>query len=246
MDICEETPVLCSIHGKVATITLNRPKVLNAINGDVRRGFLAHLQALEANDDVQVIVLTGAGRSFCAGNDLRQARASEAGNEYYQLYSAIRKSTKVVIAKIHGHCAGAGLQISLLADMRIAAHSAKIGMVEFNVGLPVLIGSGLLSAVCGDAAMRRIILLADFVGGEEAVRLNMATEAVADDQLDARVGEIAASIASRSPNAIRITKQCWSHFTEVQFEATMAYARDVRSKTPEASTTILPENLQRP
>ena len=91
-------------------------------------------------------------------------------------------------------------------DIRIAGESAKIGMGELNLGLPVLMGAGMLSAVYGEAAMRRVILYADFVSGAEALRLNLVTEMVPDDQLLARVTEVAAKMASRNPEAMRMTK----------------------------------------
>ena len=236
-------PVLLDVQGRIARLTLNRPDKLNAVDSGMRTGLTRHLCALEEDRGVQVIVLAGAGRSFCAGNDLRQPGSPDA--EYYELYDALRRSTKAIIVRIQGHCAGAGLQMALLADLRIAAASAKIGMVEFNVGYPVLIGSALLEAVCGEAAMKRLVLLGDFVSGPEAVRLNLATEVVEDVALDARVAEIAEGLAGRAEAAIRLTRQCWSHFSEQRFEAIMTYARALREREPGARTPVLPERLKR-
>ena len=151
------------------------------------------MQDLDQDPSVHAIVLRGAGRSFCAGNDLRESAndsielAHQRSEEYFLLYDTIRSLTKPLIVSIHGHCAGAALQISLLADLRIGGSDAKIGMTELNVGMPVVIGSSLLRAVVGEAVMRRLVLLADFIPSEQALTFNLLNEVVPNDELDARV-----------------------------------------------------------
>ena len=241
--------VLLERRDGVAWLTLNRPRVLNAINSDMRRRLTALLQNLDQDPDVRAIVLGGAGRSFCAGNDLREssegdlALTDQRSEEYFLLYDTVRKLGKPIIIRIHGHCTGAALQIALLADLRIAGSSAKIGMTELNVGMPVVIGSSLLLAVVGEAVMRRLILLADFVPAEQALGFNLVHEIVSDDALDARIAEIAQKLAERSPAAIKLTKEWWNEITTPLVEKTWRYARDNRTMLAAARTANIPKRF---
>lgn len=217
----------------IARLTLNRPDKLNAVTSETRRQLADALDAAAADDAVRVIVLAGTGRSFCAGQDVDEMRTREVREEvrtqeYHRLYDALRACPKPVIARLHGHVAGAGLQMALLCDLRIAGDSAKIGMTEFNLGLPVFIGSHLLRGVVGEAAMRRIVLYSDFVSGAEALRLGLATEIHPDAMLDARVDEIARGLAARNPDAVRRTKLGWAETTEPWFSTMMEQAARMR------------------
>src|SRR5215203_1877724 len=128
--------VLLEHRDKVAWLTLNRPGALNAINSEMRRRLTALLQELDQDSGIRAIVLGGAGRSFCAGNDLRESAndslelSEQRSEEYFLLYDTVRKLTKPLILRIHGHCTGTALQIALLADLRIGGSDAKIGMTE--------------------------------------------------------------------------------------------------------------------
>jgi len=243
--------VLLDRRGKVAWLTLNRPQVLNAINSEMRQRLTALLRELDRDPSVHVIVLGGAGRSFCAGNDLRESandsiEVSERNSEeYFLLYDTVRTLTKPLIVTIHGHCTGAALQISLLADLRIGGVDAKIGMTELNVGMPVVIGSSLLLAVVGEAVMRRLILLADFIPSEQAAACNLLHEVVPNDALDARVMDIATGIAGRPPAAIKLTKAWWNEITSPLIEKTWSYARDNRTMLAEARKANLPGRFGR-
>jgi len=241
--------VLMERRDKVAWLTLNRPNVLNAINSEMRQRLTSLLQEVDQDSGVRAIVLGGAGRSFCAGNDLRESandsieislRNSE---EYFLLYDTVRKLTKPLILRIHGHCTGAALQIALLADLRIGGSDAKIGMTELNVGMPVVIGSSLLMAVVGETVMRRLILLADFVPAGQALTYNLLHEVVANDSLDMRVTEIANGLAERSPAAIRLTKAWWNEITSPLIDKTWAYARDNRAMLAEARKVDVPKRF---
>lgn len=238
--------VLLERRDKIAWLTLNRPKVLNAIDSAMRQRLTALLKQLDEDAGTHVIVLGGAGRSFCAGNDLRESTnddaeiANQRAEEYFELYDTVRSLTKPLIIRIHGHCTGAALQIALLSDLRIGGSDAKIGMTELNVGMPVVIGSSLLLATVGETAMKRLILLADFVPAEQALSLNLLNEVVPSERLDARITEIANGLASRPPAAIRITKAWWKEITSPLLEKTWAYARTNRKMLAEARKANIP------
>ena len=222
-----------TVSERTALLTLNRPEKLNAVTGAMRRELAAALDEAIADPDVRVIVLAGAGRAFCAGQDIAEMKdrsvvENDRSAEYYRLFDTLRACPKPIVVRWHGHVAGAGLQMSLLCDLRIAGESAGIGMTEFNIGLPVFLGSQLLTAVVGEAAMRRIVLYSDFVPAAEALRLGLATEVHPDENLDARIAEIAAGLAARNPDAVRRTKQGWAETTEPWFRAMMDQAARLR------------------
>ena len=222
-----------TVADRVARLTLNRPEKLNAVTSAVRRDLAAALDDAIADPEVRVIVLAGAGRAFCAGQDIAEMKErsvveDDRTAEYYRLFDTLRTCPKPVIVRWHGHVAGAGLQMSLLCDLRIAGESAGIGMTEFNIGLPVFLGSQLLSAVVGEGAMRRIVLYSDFVPADEALRLGLATEVHPDDSLDARIAEIAAGLAARNPDAVRRTKLGWAETSETWFRGMMEQAARLR------------------
>lgn len=112
-------------RGKIAYLTLNRPSVLNALNHEARCALTEGFERLEADPDVRVIVMRGAGRAFCAGQDQKEsagfdaARADQRIDTYGKLFASMRRLTKPVIARMHGYAAGAGCQLAMLADLRI-------------------------------------------------------------------------------------------------------------------------------
>ena len=228
--------LLVHLDGPVATLTLNRPGALNAINHEQRTNLLNALQALDANDDVRALVLTGAGRSFCAGQDQKESAAMDAQGAhrrieaYATLYTAMRKVRKPIVARMHGYATGAGLQLALLSDLRIADRSCRVGMTEFNVGSAAIMGSAFLLPVIGEAAMRRLVMLSDFVAPEEALRMGLLTEVHEEERLDARIQDIAAGLAARAPLGVALTKEWWRIMGDDLFEAAMAHARQAHAR----------------
>ena len=233
-----EPPVLLvDRHEGVATVTLNRPQVLNALNHEQRNALIAAFADLGADTSVNVIVLGGAGRAFCAGQDQRESATMDAQGaekriaDYARLYDGMRRTEKPIIARLQGYAAGAGLQLALLSDLRIAARTMKLGMTELRVGSAAILGSALLRAVAGEAAMKRMVLMADFILAEQALALNIVHEVVDDDRLDGRVQEVADTLAKNPPTATRLTKAWWRQMSEEQFaqaveEANRAHAEN--------------------
>ena len=215
----------------VATVTLDRPAVLNAINHEQRQNLELVLRALEVHDSVRVLVLQGAGRSFSAGQDQKESAAMNADGAaqrvegYVSMYKALRALSKPVIARLHGHAAGSGLQMALLADLRFAAATAKLGMTELDAGSTAILGSALLRSLVGEACMRRLVLYSDFITAAEALSMNLVHEVHAEDALDARIHEVAAELATRPPLAMALTKQWWRKMGDVIFDAAVEQAR---------------------
>lgn len=224
-------------EGAIARVTLTRPEVLNALNHEQRANLEHALKALDADADVRVVVLAGAGRAFCAGQDQRESATMDAHGAarriegYASLYRVMRSLSKPLIARIQGYATGAGLQLALLCDLRIAGPSAKLGMTELNVGSAAIMGSAFLVSVIGEAAMRKLVLLSEFIDAGEARAINLVHEVFADDAaMDARIAKIAEGLAGRPPLGIALSKEWWRVMGDAQFEAAMEHARGAHAR----------------
>jgi enoyl-CoA hydratase/carnithine racemase len=232
----EDAILLCEIAAGVATLTLNRPAVLNALNGPQRRGLTEAFLRLDSDPAVRAVVLRGAGRSFCAGQDQKESvgfdAAGAAGriDEYAALYAAIRALGKPLIAALHGHVAGAGLQLALLCDLRIAAAETRCGMTEFAVGSAAIMGSALLLPIVGETVMKRLVMMADFISAEVALGCGLVTELHPATTWDSRVAALAAEAATRAPLGVRLTKNWWRQMSQPQFDAMVLHAHHAHAE----------------
>jgi 2-(1,2-epoxy-1,2-dihydrophenyl)acetyl-CoA isomerase len=206
-----------SREGAVLTITLNRPDVLNAINTAVHEGFRDALKQARA-EDVRAVVLTGAGRGFCVGQDLTEFREAPTDISerlrrfYHPNVQAIRALEKPVIAAVNGVAAGAGLSLACVCDIRIAADSASF--------IPAFIGIGLVPDSGGTLFIQRLLgtpRAFDWMTtnrkltAAEAFDWGLVNEVVEADRLAAHVAEIAATFASLPTRAIGMTKRLFDH-----------------------------------
>jgi enoyl-CoA hydratase len=208
-------------HEGVAVLQLNRPKQLNAIN-EVMVGELGQtLAALGADGSVNAVVLTGAGRGFCSGIDMRdfgpgipEASAPAIDRLRFQetmaaLPQAIRDLPQPVIAAVNGPCVGAGLALCLAADIRICSTAATFGNAAIKLGLSgAEMGmSYFLPRVVGTTVAADWMLTGRTVSAEEADRRGLVSELVAPDQLLERAVEIASGIAELTPLGVQLTKR---------------------------------------
>jgi 2-(1,2-epoxy-1,2-dihydrophenyl)acetyl-CoA isomerase len=206
-----------SREGAVLTITLNRPDVLNAINTAVHEGFRDALKQARA-EDVRAVVLTGAGRGFCVGQDLTEFREAPTDISerlrrfYHPNVQAIRALEKPVIAAVNGVAAGAGLSLACVCDLRIAADSASF--------VPAFIGIGLVPDSGGTLFIQRLLgspRAFDWMTtnrkltAAEALDWGLVNEVVEADRLAAHVAEVAATFASLPTRAIGMTKRLFDH-----------------------------------
>ena len=226
---CDELVV--TLDGAVATIELNRPQVMNAFDRTQRRRLDTALRALDADASVRVLVLTGRGRAFCAGQDQRESAAMDAAasaqriDDYMTLYRTLRALRKPIVARINGVAAGAGLQIALMCDLRIASPAARIGMTELKIGSVAVTGSFLLEEHFGEAAMRRLVLLAEVLDAQQSLALGLLHEVHDEGALDARIATLGTQLAALAPGPLALTKQWWSAMSEERFEAAAAAAK---------------------
>ena len=204
--------VTVKVEGGVHHITLNRPEVMNALNRELRRELLA---ALQAGHGARVIVLTGAGRGFCSGQDLTDASGLEAAgfeailnDEYVPMIRAITEAPVPVIAAVNGAAVGAGANLAFACDLVIAAESAVFLQAFTRIGLiPDAGGTSFLPRRVGLQRAMGAALLAEPVSAAQAVDWGMIWEAVPDDRFAEVVAARAAKLASGPTGAYAALKQ---------------------------------------
>jgi 2-(1,2-epoxy-1,2-dihydrophenyl)acetyl-CoA isomerase len=206
------------LQERVAWITLNRPEALNALTPQMGRELRAVLEHVAESPDVRAIVLTGAGRGFSSGADLKaDVWALEGGtidlltplNEiFHPLILRLRTLAKPVIAAVNGGAAGIGCSLALAADIVVAAESAYFLMAFANVGLTLDGGASvLLVGRIGHARASEMALLAERVNAQHALTWGLANQVVPDEQLHAVAGGIAARLAVGAPGSYASTKR---------------------------------------
>jgi 2-(1,2-epoxy-1,2-dihydrophenyl)acetyl-CoA isomerase len=205
------------LNDGVATITLNRPESLNALNAVMRAEVLAALKAAGRDDAVRAVVITGEGRAFCSGADLRGGSGERAFRrvltaEYNPLITAVRELPKPVIAAVNGVAAGAGMSLALACDLVYAADDARFVLAFLRIGL--VPDSGLtrtLVRALGRHRAAALIFSGEPLGAAEAQAVGLVNGVVPIDELSAAAGAAAASLASGPTAAIGLAKRAINH-----------------------------------
>ena len=211
--------LLCDVQDAVATITLNRPEVLHALNAQMFDDLERVFRVLEADVQVRVILLTGTGeRAFAAGADIRglvdtDAKSGRAVSDRGQeVFRQIELCRKPVIACVNGVALGGGCELAMACTIRIASETAKMGLPEVKLGLiPGYGGTQRLVRLVGRGAALRMMLTATIIGAEEALRLGLVQEVVPAAELMPRSRAVAATIASMAPLAVEGVLEAVEH-----------------------------------
>ncbi len=196
----------------VAVIRLNRPEARNALNQAVREQLAAHFTELSSDRQVRCIVLTGGEQVFAAGADIRDM-AERGAMEMFQrqthrLWAAIAQCPKPVIAAVNGFALGGGCELAMHADLIVAGEGASFGQPEVRVGImPGAGGTQRLTRAVGKFQAMRMLLTGLPVKAPEALRMGLASEVVADDQVQSRALELAEMIAGMPPLAVMQIKE---------------------------------------
>ncbi|HZU08821.1 MAG TPA: enoyl-CoA hydratase-related protein [Pseudacidobacterium sp.] len=203
--------ILVEMRGAAALVTLNRPKVLNALNVATVRELDAAIAELAGHKEVRAILLTGAGeKAFAAGADIQElallpaVEGQELALRGQQVFDRIENCGKPVIACVNGFALGGGCELAMACTLRIASETAKFGQPEVKLGLiPGYGGSQRLPRLIGKGAALRLLLTGEIISAAEALRLGLVEEVVAPDQLLARAEQIAQAIAAVAPVAVQ-------------------------------------------
>ncbi len=206
--------ILFETSEHVATITLNRPDKLNAWTAQMGREVRGAMEAADADDDVRVVLITGAGRGFCAGADMSLLTdivrsGLDAGTSPASRRAPIPEITKPVVAAVNGHAVGLGLAVALFADIRLAAESAKFGTAFAKRGLVAEFGlAWMLPRLVGAGNAMEMLLSARMVDAGEARQIGLASRVLPDGDFAAEARAYAVELAaSVSPRSTRIIKR---------------------------------------
>jgi len=213
--------ILYKQEGPVGILTLNRPQRLNAINFEMRDELKDFFTARCDDLETRVLVMTGAGRGFCSGLDMKEAivagpeakygpkRAYEMQRSYSELVLLMRRCPQPIIGAINGAAAGGGFSFALACDVRIAAPEAKFSAAFINIGVggADMGSSWLLPRAVGTANAARYLLTGELFGAEEALRIGMVQVIVEKEKLMDETMKIAQTMSSKSPLGLRVTKE---------------------------------------
>ncbi len=210
----KEESVLYSREGAIGIITFNRPHRLNAINGDLLDDFIKQLIVAREDEKASTIVMTGTGRSFCAGEDLKETSAGKSFEQWVKETDRLQdiqrltlRLNKPLIASINGYALGGGLEFALSADIRIAAEDAKFGFPETGVGLTVTqSGTKLISQIVGLGKAKELVFTGEFINAEEALRIGLVNKVVPNEMLMEETFKMCRKIGERSPLSLRLSR----------------------------------------
>lgn len=214
----------------VGTLTLNRPQSLNAFVPEMNREVLEALKDAERDKEVRSLVITGAGRAFCAGQDLKGRTPEQKGSlgdslreKYNPMIRQIRQMETIVIAAVNGVAAGAGCNLALACDLRVASEEAKFIQSFVRVGLaPDSGGSFILPRLVGLSKAMELLLLGEPLDAQEAQRIGLVARVFANSDFAKSTREIAARVA-RAPRGIGLIKRAVNHAMLRQTEADLEY-----------------------
>lgn len=222
--------VLIEVNDHVAVMTISRPEALNAINQDLLLQMEAAIENVEADRQIRVLVITGAGRSFVAGGDIAAMSRMNSfeGRAFVQLgqriLGRIENSRMPVLAAVNGFALGGGCELALACDIRYASDRATFGQPEVNLGItPGFAGSQRLARICGPGVAKDLVLTGRVIDAQQALKIGLVTAVYPADELLPKVMETATLVASRSPVAVQMAKSAINRGYDSTFQTGSQY-----------------------
>lgn len=226
-----EPVLLREDHGRVAVLTLNRPKAMNALSGELIDALDTAFDKLAADKEIRVVVIQAAGRAFCAGHDLREVRSSSEYAFHYDLVSRcsammmkIRKLPQPVIAKVHGVATAAGCQLVAASDLAVASADATFATPGVHIGLFCGTPSVPLGRNVGSKRALDMLLTGEPIDAGTALRDGLVSRVVPAADLDTATMALAQHIASKSPLVLAQGKELFHKHMQMDVEQAYAYA----------------------
>src|SRR6056297_3238804 len=229
----------CTDDGAIARLTLNSPGNLNALSDAMLAALKSEFVRLSEDRDIRVVTLSGTGKAFCAGHDLKEMQAvrqsPDNGRAYFadlfsrctEVMTAIRDLPQPVIAAPHGIATAAGCQLVASCDMAVAAHGTRFGVNGVNIGLFCSTPMVALSRNIPRKQAFEMLTTGEFIGTDRAIELGLINRAVPHDQLEAATDELAATIASKLGSAVKIGKQAFYRQLEMGLDDAYDYTGQV-------------------
>jgi enoyl-CoA hydratase len=214
----------------VALVELNRPKELNALNRQLMLELLEALQALDKNENVRAIILTGNEQAFAAGADIKQMADQSAIDmlmiDQFSTWDQIRKTKKPLIAAVSGFALGGGCELSMMCDIIIASETAKFGQPEIKIGtIPGAGGTQRLTKALGKSKAMELILTGRFLSAQEAHFYGLVSKVVPVEVYLYEALQLAKEIAQQSPVAVQLAKEAVNRSFETQLDEGLAFER---------------------
>ena len=239
-------------EGGIATITLNRPDSLNAMDAALLQGAVAALEQAAHDPEVRVVILTGAGRGFCAGGDLAARDTLGTGNtesrigvlkDLQRSSKLLREMPKVTIAAINGPCAGGGFSWAAAADLRYGASSAKFATAYLGAGLSGDFGgTWTLPRIVGSARARELYLVGEKFTAEEAAQYGFLNRCLPDEELMPYVRSVAEKLLAAAPIALARIKQNLNDAEDVPFSTALDREAERHVRTGESADSAEARN----
>jgi enoyl-CoA hydratase len=216
----------------IAVITFNRPEAMNALNNRTRVEFREAMADVAADDNIKVLILTGNGKAFVAGSDIKEFNKTTpyAAHNILRLGEMVEKLEKPVIAAVNGFCLGGGCEIAMGCDIIIASEKARFGQTEINIGIiPGGGGTQRLQRLIGVCRAKELIFTGDIIRAEEADRIGLVNRVVAMDELMPAAREMARKIAAKSAAALKLAKAAINRGMQTNLESGLKYEYELYS-----------------
>ncbi len=242
--------------GRVARITIDHEAKLNVLGSPLSEQLWRTIEGMRSDERLRVVVLTGAGdRAFCGGADINELAGIASPEEavrfitgVHRVCGALRSLPVPVIARIRGHCLGAGLEVAAACDMRVATEDSRFGMPEVAVGLPSVVEAALLPRLVGWGKAREMVYTGRVIDAGEALRSGLVERVVDRQELDASVEEWVTAVLRAGPRAIRLQKELIREWERLPLEQAIdkgieSFAEAYRTSEP---VSLLQGFLNRP
>jgi enoyl-CoA hydratase len=215
----EEALILREITGAVATLTLNRPKALNALSPELMAELAAAIEALDADDGVRCVVLTGGPRVFAAGADIKtmaeRTPTSMVEARSFATWERIRRCRKPIVAAVSGYALGGGCELAMQCDLIVASETAQFGQPEINIGImPGAGGTQRLARAIGPYRAMEMVLTGRMLSAREAHAAGLVNRVAPIEGFLAEAQRLAAEIAERAPVAVRLAREALRYGVE--------------------------------
>lgn len=227
-DSVHEPLVLKTEQDGVASLVINRPKAYNSLSIECMEALILELESAASDSEVKVIILSGSGKGFCAGHDLKEMRANPERAFYEKTFSvcsrlmmSIVENPKPVIAKVHGVATAAGCQLVASCDLAVADENAKFATPGVNIGLFCSTPMVALSRNVSRKHSMEMLLTGDFISAQRAYEIGLVNNVVESQELDGAAHELALKIASKSPLTLKIGKEAF--YAQLDKDLTGAY-----------------------
>jgi len=248
-EIMPSKPVIVEINDKIATLTLNRPDVMNAMSKDMIEALWEAVKELAADESIRVVILKGAGDHFCSGADINLFAGSIPSDEWVvamkgvgRIVKTLREIPQPVIAMLKGVAVGGGANLALAADFVVAAENTRFCEIFINIGAILDYGGHyFLPRLVGLAKARELAMLGDEIDGNTAASIGLIYKAVPEDQLETQVETLANTLAHKPPLALRLIKEGLENSFDMSLKQVLdweAAHQSIALQTPEHKAIV--------